>query len=62
MQRLLRYEGADADTLNVLEQCATEWSVRPQRFWEHANYALQAHKDPQVEVIRAYFHAAGNGA
>lgn len=62
MRMLLHYQGPDGDTINVLEQCSTEWSLHPQRFWKHANFSSQAHSDPQVEVIRSFLHAVGDGA
>lgn len=62
ISKLLQYKGPDVDTINVLEQCSMEWLACPQRFWEHASFGSQAHSDPQVEVIRSFLHAAGDGA
>lgn len=62
MRILLDYKGPDVDTTYVLEQCSMEWRSRPQRFWEYASFSSQAHMDPQVEIIRSFLHAVGDGA
>ena len=62
MQKLLHYNGPDKETRSILEQCSFEWSINPQSFGERVRSPSNAQSDPQVEVVRSFLHATGDGA
>ena len=62
LRRLLQYAGPDLETRSILENNKGEWSMRPHRFWEHVSGQLGASVDPQVEIVRYFLHASGDGA